>query len=236
MQQDLGLTIIFIDLIIIGIVVYCAWRGYRNGLIRGAFGVVALIVCLLVANIAASAYSEEFEGALNPFVGGIVDTAFADLSMDAFEYDEIEHDNDSEQFRDAYNALREIGLPIPAAIKIAELAVEDGQDERSLPTMVAERLSSTLSYIAVFAVAFALMAIIFAVIGNLIGFVFALPGLKLLDSIIGVVFGLAKGLIVVLTIGAIVRYFGLLAIDILEETIILNHLVNNNIIAEMLGI
>ena len=232
----MGLTTIFIDLVIIGIVAYCAWRGYRNGLIRGAFGVVALVVSLLVANIAASAYSEEFEGALNPFVGGIVDTALSDVSVDAFEYEEIEHENDSEQFRDAYNALREIGLPIPAAIRIAELAVEDEQSERPLSDMIATRLSAALSYIAVFAVAFALAAIIFAVIGNLIGFVFALPGLKILDSLIGVVFGLAKGLIVVLTIGAVVRYFGLLAIDILEETTILNHLVNNNIIAEMLGI
>ena len=230
------LTTIFIDLVIIGIVAYCAWRGYRNGLIRGAFGVVALIVSLLVANIAASAYSETFEGALTPFVGGIVDTALSDISGDTFEYEDIDHENDSEQFRDAYIALREIGLPTPAAIRIAEVAVEDEDSERALSDMISERLSSSLAFIAVFAVAFALMAIIFAVIGNLIGFVFALPGLKLLDSIVGVAFGLAKGLIVVLTIGAIVRYFGLLAIDILEETTILNYLVNNNIIAEMLGI
>ena len=230
------LTALFIDLVIIGIVVFCAWRGYRNGLIRGAFGVVALIVSLLVANIAASAYSETFEGALAPFVGGVVDTALADVSVDAFEYEEIDHENDSEQFRDAYNALREIGLPIPAAIRIAELAICDEESDRSLSVMISDRLSSTLAFIAVFTVAFVLMAIVFAVIGNLIGFVFALPGLKRLDSIVGIVFGLVKGLIIVWTIGVIVRYFGLLAIDILEETTILNHLVNDNIIAEMLGI
>jgi len=230
------LTALFIDLVIIGIVVYCAWRGYRNGLVRGAFGVVALVVSLLVANIAATAYSDEFEGILIPFVGGIVDTALADMSGDAFDYDEIEHENDTEQFRDAYNALREIGLPIPAAVRIAEIAAESDETERSLSDMISSRLSSSLAFMAVFAVAFALAAIIFAVIGNLIGFVFALPGLKLVDSIVGVVFGVVKGMIVVLAIGAIVRYFGLLAIDILEETSVLNHFVNNNIIAEILGI
>jgi len=33
-----------------------------------------------------------------------------------------------------------------------------------------------------------------------------------------------------------VRYFGLLALDTLEETAVLNYLVGNNIVANMLGI
>jgi len=66
--------------------------------------------------------------------------------------------------------------------------------------------------------------------------VFSLPGLKLLDIIAGVIFGLAKGLLIVLVLAAVMRYFGLLALDILEGTTVLNYLVNNNIIADMLGI
>ena len=78
--------------------------------------------------------------------------------------------------------------------------------------------------------------IIFAVIGNLIGFVFSLPGLRFIDVIAGVLFGFAKGVLIALALAAIVRYFGLLALDVLEETSVLNYFVNNNIIADMLGI
>ena len=236
------MTTLAIDLVIIAIVAFCGWRGYKNGLIRGVFGVVALVVSIFVANIAAEAYSEEFTGMLKPFVGGLVDSALVDLIDEGIEYDpdEHEHENESGEFGDAYNALRWIGLPEPSAVRIAEMAVDQDDEEqspgRTLSDLIAENLSSVLAYVAVFAVAFILLAIIFAVIGNLIGFVFSLPGLKYLDIIAGVLFGLAKGLILVYVLAAVVRYFGLLAIDILEETSVLNHLVNNNPIADTLGI
>ena len=229
------MTTLLIDLTIIGIIAFCAWRGYRNGLIRGVFGVVTLVASLFLANIAANAYSEEFTGMLQPFVGGVVETAISDVLDDDIEYELIEHENDSEDFRTAFNALRHIGLPVPAAIRVAEQAAED-ETEGFLADRVAGKLSSILAYVAVFGVAFVLVAIIFAVIGNLIGFVFSLPGLKLLDIIAGVAFGFAKGLLIVLVLAAVMRYLGLLALDILEGTTLLNYLVNNNMIADMLGI
>ena len=229
------MTALLIDLAIVGIVVYCAWRGFRNGLIRGAFGIVALIISLLVANIAADAYSQEFEGILLPFVGGVVDTTLSEIYHDDLEYAEIEHEDQSSDFLSAFTALREIGLPLPAAIRVAENSVAD-ESERTLSDIISDQLSRSLAYIAVFAISFVLVAIVFAVIGNLIGFVFSLPGLRLLDTIAGAAFGLVKGIIIVLALGAVTRYFGLLAIDILEETSLLNYLVNNNIVADMLGI
>ena len=229
------MTTLLIDLTMIGIVVFCAWRGYKGGLIRGVFGIVTLIVALLLGHIIATAYSEEFKGVLTPFAGGIVDSTLSDIKAEVIEYEFIEHDNDSDEFKDAYTALRSLGLPVPAAIRIAEKAVE-GEFEGGLADAIADKLSSTLSYVAVFAVAFILIAIIFAVIGNLIGFVFSLPGLKLVDIIAGAAFGLVKGLLLVLAIAAVARYFGIIAIETLESTTVLNYLVNNNIIANMLGI
>ena len=229
------MTTLLIDLAIIGIVVFCAWRGYRNGLIRGVFGVVTLVASLFFASIAATAYSDEFTGMLTPFVGGIVDTALSEMAAENAEYEFVEHENKSEDFKAAFTALRRIGLPVPAAVRIAEMAVELESDG-SLADKIADRLSSILAYVALFGIAFVLVAIVFAVIGNLIGFVFSLPGLRILDAITGVVFGFAKGLLIVLALATVVRYYGLLALETLEETSILNYLVSNNIIADMLGI
>jgi len=229
------LTALLIDLSIIGIVVFCAWRGYRSGLIRGVFGVVTLVLSIFFANIAANAYSEEFQGMLLPFVGGLVDTTLSELPADSAEAEIAGYENESKEFKTVFSVLRRIGLPVSAAARIAELTVEEGF-EGQLSDAIAARLSSILAYVAVFAIAFVLTAIIFAVVGNLIGFVFSLPGLKLLDIIAGIAFGFAKGLLIVLVISAVVRYYGLLALDTLEKTTVLNYLVSNNMVANMLGI
>ena len=230
------MTTFAIDLAIIAIIAFCGWRGYKNGLIRGVFGVVTLIVALIIANITAAAYSEEVSGVLKPFVGGIVDSTLTDMiEDDEVEYEQVEHENDTEEFKTAYTALRRIGLPTSAAISIAQRAVDDNS-EIFLTDIIAEKLSSALAFVALFGISFLLFSIVFAVIGNLISFVFSLPGLKLVDIIAGVAFGLVKGLLIVLTLSTVVRYFGLLSLSTLEETSVLNYFTNNNLIANMLGI
>jgi len=233
-------TAFLLDVAVIGTIVFCGWRGFKNGLIRGVFGVVSLIVSLLIANLAAEAYSGEAKGMLVPFVGGMLETTMTDISDDGLDYQPIAHDHEIEDadFGTAYMALRHIGFPEAAAVRIAEMSVETEDDEISgyFADVIADRLSSTLSYVAVFGIAFLLIAIVFAVIGNLVGFVFALPGLRLVDIIAGSAFGLFKGLIIVYTVAVILRYFGLLVLSTLERTTVLIYLVNNNPIANLLGI
>lgn len=230
-----------IDIALLGTVAFCAWRGYRNGLVRGVFGVFALIFSLLIANIAAQAYADEAEGLLLPFVSGYIETTMLDLRHEGIEYQELAYDHElyyDEDFGTAFMALRYIGLPEAAAVAVAEnsLVREDSEYERTFSDVVASRLTAAMSYIAVFAIAFLLMAIIFAVIGNLVGFVFSLPGLRLVDIISGSVLGLVKGLIIIYTLAVIVRYFGLLMPETLERTILMRFLVSNNPIASMLGV
>ena len=234
------MIILALDLAVIAIIAFCGWRGYRNGLIRGVFGVVSLVVSLFLASVAATAYSEEFTKILNPFVGGIVDSALVEIMDGEHEYNLDALENKSENFITAYAALRRIGLPEASALRVAELATEDNREEK-VPTgffsdIIADKLSSALAFVAVFGIAFILLAIIFTVIGNLVGIVFSLPGLNLLDTVAGVLFGVLKGLIIVLTLAAIVRYAGLLAPETLSGTSILKYIVNNNAIANRIGI
>jgi len=234
------LTTLLIDLAVIGVIAFCVWRGFKNGLIRGVFGVVALILSLFIANIAASAYSDEAKNILTPFVGGMIDSTITDMAEDGVEYQALAHDHeiDDADFGTAYMALRQIGLPESAAVRIAEKSLEVEEDEQFgyFSDVIADRLSSALSFVAVFGIAFLLLAIIFAVVGNLIGFVFALPGLKLVDTIAGSALGLIKGIIIVYTIAVIIRYFGLIVHSTIEGTAILRYIVNNNPIAALLGI
>jgi len=234
------MTTLIIDLAIIGTVVFCGWRGFKNGLIRGVFGVVSLIAALLVANIAAQAYSGETKDMLMPFVSGVIDSTMTEVAEQGLEYQALAHDHeiDDVDFGVAYTALRQLGLPEAASVRIAEQALEVGEDERGhyFSDVIADRLSSAFSFVAVFGIAFLLIAIVFAVIGNLVGFVFALPGLKLVDMIAGSALGLIKGMIIVYTVAVIARYYGLLILSIIDETTVFRYIINNNPIANMLGI
>jgi len=234
------LTTFLVDVAVIGTVAFCGWRGYKNGLIRGVFGVVSLILSLFIANFTAQAYSDDAKGILMPFISGYMESTLSTMAEEDVEYQELEHEHEVEDndFGLAYTALREIGMPEAAAIQIAEQTLERRESDRSsfFPDIIADRLSSALSYVAVFGIAFLLIAIVFAVIGHLVGLVFALPGLRLVDIIAGSILGLAKGLILVYTLAVIIRYFGLLILPILEGTTVLNALVNNNPIANILGI
>ena len=233
------MTTLIIDLAIIGTVVFCGWRGFKNGLIRGVFGVVSLIAALLVANIAAQAYSGETKDMLMPFVSGVIDSTMTEVAEQGLEYQALAHDHeiDDVDFGVAYTALRQLGLPEAASVRIAEQALEVGEDERGhyFSDVIADRLSSAFSFVAVFGIAFLLIAIVFAVIGNLVGFVFALPGLKLVDMIAGSALGLIKGMIIVYTVAVIARYYGLLILSIIDETTVFRYIINNNPIANMLG-
>lgn len=235
------MTSFLIDVAIVGIVAFCAWRGYKNGLIRGVFGVVSLMASLIVADVAAQAYYKEATPILMPFASGIIDSTLTEMEENNIRYQAIAHDHDIDDpaFGTAYTVLRELGLPEAASVALAQQVFEDPDSSAGPNAFIeslAEKLTDTLSYVAVFGIAFLVLAIIFAVIGNLIGFVFSLPGLKLVDVISGSVFGLVKGVIFVLTLALIIRYFGILALPLIEDTTLLNYLVNNNTIANIFGL
>ena len=229
-----------IDAAVVGTVVFCGWRGFKNGLIRGVFGVVSLIAALLVANIAAQAYASETKTMLLPFASGIIESTMTDLSEQGIEYQAIAHDHDIDDadFGTAYMVLRELGLPEAAAVRIAEQSIDREEEEQGsfFPDIIADRLSSAFSFVAVFGIAFLLIAIVFAVVGNLVGLIFALPGLKYVDMIAGSALGLFKGIILIYTVAVIARYFGLLVLSMIEDTTIFRNLINNNPIADMLGV
>ena len=230
------MVVLFIDLAVIATIVFCGWRGYRNGLIRGAFGLVALIAALIIANVSAKAYSEEFTGMLKPFIGGIVEKTLSDLAEEDSEISSVSSKSERQRNTIAHAILRQIGLPDVSAGRVAELAAKTDAPDTPFTDIVTDKLCSTLAFVAVFGIGFILLSIVFAIIGNLIGFVFSLPGLKLVDSITGVLLGLCKGLLIVLALATIVRYFGLLAQSTLEETKFLKYVVNNNLVADMLGL
>ena len=243
---------IAIDLILVGIILLCVWRGFKSGIIRGVCSIVALVIAIFGANLVATAYSGEFTGMLSPFVSGVVDTVIMDILYPSADDSETVTANTPSAISPrsgraeklstydvAFAALRKIGLPENASVKVAELV--SGGDSEPVPGIsIAERISdklcSVLAFAAVFGVCFILLSIIFAVLGNLINLVFSIPGLEQLDSLLGMALGLVRGLVIVLVAAAVIRYVGLVTSSLIDRTVLLKYLINANPIASILGI
>ncbi len=188
------------------IILLCAWRGYRNGLIAGLLAVCAVLFSVYAADILADTYSGEFTKMLEPFVSGMVDTADS-AAREKFE----KQNREPGVFDLSMEMLHRVGIMDSAAENIArDLAEEEPDTGPALRVALVKKLCAVAAYVLTYAVMFILLIILFAVIGNLFNLAFKLPGLELVNGVLGTILGLAKGLLYVFAIAWVLRFTGLL--------------------------
>ncbi|UOO37412.1 CvpA family protein [Oscillospiraceae bacterium CM] len=231
---------IAIDIILVLLVAFSAWRGYKNGFIRGIFGLLSIIAAIYGASLAASAFSSEVTGMIEPFVAGVVDKASTDVlkSGEAKTQDAVIKETDkTDVYKVSFAMLRDVGVAKSAASHLAEkVSAEITTVGRQMTDYLTNRLSDALSYVIVFALAFLLLTVIFAFVGNIINLAFSIPGVALPDQVIGLILGFAKGVLIVFALAVIVRYLGILSAGTIEKTTVLKYILNVNPLSSILGI
>ncbi|MDR0905112.1 MAG: CvpA family protein [Oscillospiraceae bacterium] len=241
------MTGFIIDAAIVLVVLFCAYRGFRAGVVRGIAGFVALILSLVIASTVSRAFASEFTGVLRPFVGGLVDSQVQKVLtppgetpiIDGEEVEEeapelpADEEYDSETtYGMAMATLRKLGFFKPVAEAITKAIESETQKVGyALSETITAKLCLLIARVALFAVSFILLAIIFSVLGNLINVVFSLPGLRTLDQIAGTAMGLLRGLLIIFFVATLLRYFGLIAANTIEKTSLLEYMVIHNPIA-----
>lgn len=220
-----------IDIVLLLILLGCMWKGYRNGLIPGVFMLLALFASLYGAKLVAETYSEEFTSILEPFASGLTDRAMREL-----EDEEVLKGNDV--YAASKAILEEIGFMGTAAENIAgELEKEADETGHVLRAAMVKRLCIDVAYTLTLVIAFVLLAIAFAVLGNLISLSFHIPGLEVINGILGAIFGLGEGAVFAFFIAWIIRFGGmLLKPEVVEETILLKWLQSVNPLVEFFGL
>jgi len=220
-----------IDIILLLILLGCAWKGFRNGLIPGLFMLLALFASLYGAKLVAETYSEEFISILEPFASGVTDRAIREM-------DEEKKDTTGTVYGEAKSILEEIGFMGTAAENIAsELAEEVTETGHVLRSAMVKRLCIDVAYALTLTIAFTLLAIAFAVIGNLISLSFHIPGLELVNSILGAILGIGEGLVFCFFIAWVLRFAGMLVKpEVVEETRLLSWLTELNPLVDFFGL
>ncbi len=195
-----------IDLVLLLIILLCAWRGFRNGLIAGILAVCAVLFSIYAADILADTYSGEFTKMLEPFVTGVVDTASSSVE-DYY----AEKGTEPTVYETTIRTLKGVGLMKSAAENVAkDIAEEQTETGPVLRRAIVDKLCSVAAYVLTYIIMFVLLIIIFAVIGNLFNLAFKLPGLELINGVLGTLLGLAKGLIYAFAIAWVLRFIGML--------------------------
>lgn len=238
---------VLIDIILIGIVALCIWRGFKNRVIRGVCGILALIVSIYAASVFASAYSYEFSGLIEPFAAGLADSAVTTVLNDG-QFDKegklippvvyVEDKDKTDVYTVSFAALRQLGVSEDAAEKLA-LSASEGvtQVNHQMAATISAELSNTLAYVIVFGICFIIIAIVFAAIANVIDLQFSIPGIEGAEPYIGLGLGLIQGIIIMFTITLLVRYVGmLLSEETINNTRLLRLIININPIAKILGV
>ena len=223
---------LIIDLILIAIVAFCAWNGYRKGFIMGISGILALIIAFYGAQIVADTYSQEFTSMLKPFVSGVVDAAVADVQIGG----EGGYDNE-EVYDVTYDALGNIGILKSAARDIAnEIAERVERTGQTMREEIVSVLCSKIAYVLTSVIVFLLILIVFTVIANILNLAFKLPGLEFINETLGALFGFAKGAIIVIAIAWVMRYLGvLIGEDVVNKTMLLEWLMEHNLVTKFFG-
>ena len=224
-----------ITLCLLLIVAYCTWRGYKNGIVRGVCGIVAILLALYGAGVAANMFSEEFKGVLMPFVSGMIDGAADKVkSNDESAVVQLSKAEKTDAYMFSYACARQVGLVDRAAKLVAEETNVVGQQ---LYEDLSDNLVGRFAHVAVFCIAFAIIAIVFGVIGNVINVSLLIPKLGVAEPVIGAVLGLLKGVLLMYAVAMFLRYLGLvLPKDLLNESGLLFKLINDNPVAGRVGL
>ena len=226
-----------INLVLIGILLVCAWSGYKKGIIMGIGGILAIIVALYGANLIATTFSYDIISAMRPFASGYMESKIrredsgVTISLGNEEEDEEEEDSILEQMGWENSELsvedllaenpdrrgefcvacyQKLGLNEDTSRAMAAEAIAYAEEnETDMISSVVQVLCETVCFVGCFLLAFLLIIILLTVIGNLPNLSYKLPHLDIVNDIGGTLLGIATGLMFCVVLVWALKFTGL---------------------------
>jgi hypothetical protein len=216
-----------IDIVLLAILAYCTWAGYKKGLINTAAGVIAIIVALYAGSLVSSAFSVQLVPAFQPFASGIIDTK-SDEAVAAMGYgdagmslDDIVAAEPAKKYDYCLNVYKEAGMQQKRAEKMAEQATElSNEKEKEIRTAAEKVFCSDILYVAGSILAGLLIIIIFIVVANLANLTFHIPNAPKLEIIGGGAAGFVQGLLLCVLLCWILSFCGMFLGSVLDRSIL----------------
>lgn len=227
---------VILDLVTIGILAVCVWKGYRKGFVMSLTGVITLVAAILVGGYTANRYSGQISEYIEPYIGWISNDA-ADDALRSAGGKTAQSDPDK-RFGAITDAFEALGISDDAAQGLAQKA-KDLIEQKSLSvrTGISRVFTDALTYILVFMVAFAVTALVFTVLANIVSAAFGLPVLNALNKFGGIALGAVYGLLILFALAWLLRFTGIvISQETLEKTWFVRLFMYLNPIKYMLGL
>lgn len=221
--MHLNITLI-ISVLLIGIVIVCAWQGFKKGIIMGIIDILVIILAIFGAQLLSDAYSYEVIPALKPFVAGFLesrveDQAYQQLGYEADEegkYDVLYSLNDllaenPQVIHSVYQqSYYKLGISAQASERMAAKADAFREENACSMTDAAVMIMcQTVTWVLGFALAFCLLFILMTVIVNLPNLSFRIPFVGLVNDLGGLGLGIVTGFLFCSLILWFCQYIGI---------------------------
>ena len=236
-----------INIVLVAILVICAWQGYKKGIIMGIIEVLVIILSLYGAQLLSDTYSYEVIPVLKPFVSGYMENQVEKVAFPIFglEPDENgfyhptlsltdmllnEPGHEEEIARATYQSL---GLYDDMADTLTARTMEYAeQNEASLTSSIVTICCQTVTWYGGFLLAFIILFAILTVIVNLPNLSFKIPYVGIVNDLGGIAIGVFAGLLFCSILVWLCQFAGLLLTEqTLRGTGLAAFLMDKNLLA-----
>ena len=231
------MSYLVLDLIILVVLGLSAWQGARRGLIFTLFGLLAVVVALVGANLVATALTPQVSAVLEPRLTAAIQEQLGETVAQSVPSEEalLGEENPLSgilgliQGTDIYHDVVE-GITS---------AVEDGVEEATatLGGILARAIAQSVAHGVIYTISFVVILALWFVCARLLDFVCTLPVLSGLNTAGGLILGLLRGGLVVLAAAWLLcTFLGLIPKETVEESMVLKYFVNPGLLGRLFGL
>ena len=240
-----------INLVLIGIIVVCAWQGFKKGIIMGIIEILVIILSLYGARLVSDTFSYEVIPVLKPFVSGVMDTRIEETAYSVLGYEPDENGdyNVTQSLSDLIESMpesrkeicrwsyRDLGIYDSMAEELADETVEYmDQNSASLSDAITMILCQSISWYGGFLLAFVILFTIMIVIVNLPNLSFRIPYIGILNDLGGLAIGIYTGLLFCSLLVWLIQFAGLaLPQDTLQEASVAAWILDKSLLTSLIS-
>ena len=238
-----------VELIMLAVLLVCAWSGYKKGLVMGVGTIIAIVISLYMGNLLSETFSPQAAPVLKPFISGYMDGTegvvgdkldeLLGSSGDAkLSVEDVLKNRPEVSFELAKGSYTELGVYERTAEKMAAEAVDYTElTGTSLTASIVDVMCDNLTYYIGFILFFILILIIITVLGNIFNLSFKIPGQDKLNDIGGLVCGVVIGIVFCIIIAGVLKFLGiLLPEEEMRKTLITGLFLKLDILSRILAV
>ena len=180
---------ILVDLIFLAIVVFFVWLGAKRGFVLTLCSLLAVVVAFVGATILSNAAAPVVAGAIQPHLESAIEETLEERAADIASTDDV------------VEAVRDLGGVFQWAADSLDDALEGQRLSRSVAVLTSKVASAVAVFLArrlLFAIAFALLLILWGIFSRALNLVTKLPVIHSLNQTLGGLLGAVKGLVLAL--------------------------------------